>query len=144
MQKIIQIGQIILGLGVAYVISAFLFSEIFLGNSPTIRPHLDTYLAKRVQTIVNPVSNFVAQLRGGNPTHIVDTATVAERAVELEKVPFAQIAVGVAAHEREGVSETTYDMKKIKWVPVTIKGKNGQPINLFIPEGTKPPPDGIL
>ncbi len=124
-------------------ISRFLSKEIFIESTYVVRPHLDLYLAMRVRSVVTPVAELIAKLQGKTSSN-VDKQTVAERYDALKNVPFSQIASGVAAHEKDGVAETVYDVNNIKWINHTYTRLDGSVVVIKIPEGQKPPPDGVL
>ncbi len=141
--KMKKFGLIAILLVVSFMISGFANKEAFIGNSPTIRPHLGSYIAMRVKTIIHPISTYIALLQGKDPSE-VKIKSVAERNANLQSVPFSNIATGVAAREKEGVAEVRYDLNNIKWIRYSYTTRAGTKITIQVPEGQKPPPEGAL
>ncbi|MFH0773811.1 MAG: hypothetical protein V1922_05890 [bacterium] len=141
--KIKHFSFVILTLFISFFVSSFIAAEVFIGNSPTIRPHLDSYLAQKMQTLTSPVSNLLASLQGKAPG-TMENKTVKQRYEVLQSVPFLNVATGVAAREKYGVAETHYDLNKIKWIEYSYKTRVGTTIKIKIPEGQKLPPPGVL
>lgn len=134
--KMKRLGVIVIILALSFFMSSFFLKEVFVNNSPIVRPHLDSYIAMRIRGI----SAFIAKLQGKE----LKEKTLEERSAALEKVAFSQVAKGVSAREKDGVSETRYEMNKIKWVEHSYKTRAGTTITIKVPEGMDPPPEGVL
>jgi len=142
MGKIKHYGLIAFVMMLSLLISGIMSKEVFIANSPTIRPHLGLYLAARMKNMMAPASSFIAKLRGkGGPAK---DKSVNDRFSELGSVPFSDVAKGVAAKEQNGVAEVRYELDKIKWVEYTFTKRDGSTIVIKIPEGQNPPPAGAL
>jgi hypothetical protein len=142
-EKIKQLGVITFCLGISFLVSGVILQNIFIGNTPTVRPHLDSYLAMKLRNAMNPVSTLVAKLQNKNTTGS-GTKTVEERSVALQNIPFSAISKGVAARERDGVSEVKYELNSIKWIEYSYTTKEGKVLKIQVPEGQQPPPPGAL
>jgi len=144
--KLIQFVKIGGVITLAYLISALLVHEIFLGG-PQVRPDLNIYLAKRLNpsTYTNLISSLFNKKSSDKGSIIVDNKETIEQGYKkLEEIAFKNISTGVKARERDNISETTYELDKIKWVEYKYARKNGEIITIRVPEGQTPPPDGIL
>lgn len=142
-EKVKQIGLIAFSICISFFLSAFISQEIFIGNSPTVRPHLDSYLAMKVRILVNPATTFIARLRGGNSNNESNSTIEARKSI-LENTPFSQVATGVAARERDGVAEVKYELNNIKWIEYSYTTSAGTVVKIQIPEGQSPPLPGAL
>ncbi len=143
--KIKRFFFIIFILVTSYLVSGILAKELFLNNTQIIRPHLPSYLAMRFQNLTSPVSTFIAKLQGrGASNGGKDAKTIEERYAGIENVAFSQVATGVAARERDGIAEVKYDLDNIKWIEYTYTTRSGTTIVIKVPEGQKPPPNGVL
>jgi hypothetical protein len=134
--------RIVLILLIAFLLSKSLSNNIFLADSPKIRPNLDTYFLAKINTTKDnilaklnfnfsfPKNNFVAN-QSRNQT------------IEFLKNNLHPITKGVSAATRDNYSYTEYKVNEIEWVRVTYTLKNGKTINIEYPKGTNPPPQGI-
>lgn len=101
---------------VALLLSNLLVSEIFINKSPTVRPQMGTYLIAKIKKTFNP-SEFIAYIS----SKMQQKKSLGEKEIpstfsKLQEVAFTQIAPGVKARANENVSETSYELGKIKWI----------------------------
>jgi len=152
MTKITAYAKIGIMLFISFFVSQFLTSEIFIYSTPRVRQDMKQYLATRFSEITN-VKTLVARLFNGANTSDVQITEkqqeahqkmISQSLQELEKVAFKDIAVGVKAKQNGSVSQTTYEIDKIKWIEYKYTRKNGEVITIRVPEGQNPPPQGAL
>lgn len=94
----------------------FLTSNIFLANSPKIRPNLGNYLLARLKNLTNGLSSYLAGL----------TKQKTQQAVNpVKEVPFQQVAQGVYAKEQNNITYKVYKSNEVLWKEITfiMKGK---------------------
>lgn len=143
--------KIFLVLVFALLISSFAVKEVFLANSPKIRPNLSGYfLAKMNVTKDNILArlNFNFLSRPRQEIDQTQTGTFAENqtsngTVEFLKQSLQPITKGVSAASQDGYSYTEVRLNEVEWVQITYTLKNGQTITIQYPKGTEPPPQAI-
>ena len=95
--------KIVSGLVISYSIVLLFSNLFFIGDSPSLRPHLDQYLASKINT---KVSSLIAALNFGGGQKASEQISPSE---------FTQFMSTTAAHSLEKVSPGTY--------AATVKGK---------------------
>ena len=101
-------------------------------NSPTMRENVPTYLAGLIKDKINGIET--------NKNLVDVNKTINERYMVLEKAAMQNMASGVRAREKDGVSEVFYDSKNMKWRKYTYTTKTGQVLKINVQEGLDPPP----
>ncbi len=143
-----NLGKIFLVLVLAYFISSFSIENVFLANSPKIRPNLDQYfLAKINVTKENILAklnfNFLLpQFNQGSNNSLVANQNREEQ-INFLKSTLKPITKGVSASEKNGYSYTEFKLDEIEWAQITYTLKNGKTITIQYPKGTEPPPQAI-
>jgi hypothetical protein len=122
-----------LKMGVLMVFSLFvsgiLNQEIFLNNSPVIRPHVGTYLIARVQNLgrgAGSGGNFFASLfNKGKANDEVSQHIDQQVAQRLQSIPLKAVSKGVYAKEDDQIKyvEVHTDEMTYREYNVTIKGR---------------------
>ena len=125
--------KLFLILVVAFLISSFSIKNIFLANSPEIRPNLGGYLLSNINLIKD---NILAKLDFiGNQNR--------EEIVSSLKNNLKPITKGVSAATRDNNSYTEFKLNEIDWARITYTLKDGQQVVIQYPKGTNPPPQEI-
>jgi len=115
----------------AFLGSQLLTKEVFIANSPTIRPNLGPYMATRLQNVFSNTSQSLALLFYKSP------------AEELKNLPLIPVAKGVYAKSNDKASYTEYRVNEVEWIEYTFTVK-GKEIKISVPKGQDPPPQNIL
>lgn len=140
--------SIFLILIVSYFVSSFFIKNIFLADSPKIRPNLDTYFLAKIS---NTKNNILAKLNFNFSfpnLNLFPKSNLAENQNREEKINFLKstlkpIAKGVRAASSPGYSYTEFKIDEIEWAQITYTLKNGQTVTIQYPKGTNPPPQFI-
>ncbi len=135
MEKLISFlkigGSMLFSYLIVSMISPLLFME---KNSPLIRDNVPQYIASQVQErILNQTTDLQRKTE----------KSIHDRYMALEDVAMQNIAVGVKAREKDGVSEVYYDSNNIQWKKYTYTLKSGKVITIKVPASEEPPPGAI-
>lgn len=110
----------------ALFVSGVLKQEIFLNNTPSIRPQLGNYLLARMKGIGNSGINMMAYFQK-KPTVNDEIAASTDQQVaqRLENIPLKIVSKGVYAKEDDKIKYTEVREDEVEWrvYTVTIKGK---------------------
>jgi len=144
--KFKQFGRIFFVLVLAYLISNFSTENIFLANSPKIRPNLGSYLLAKFNTVK---TNVLARLNFNfnlfPSLNQQANFTAADRQTfDLLKNTLKHVTKGVNAASKDNYSYTEFNLNEIEWARVTYTLKNGQTITVEYPKGTEPPPQALF
>lgn len=144
--KFKQFGRIFFVLVLAYLISNFSTENIFLANSPKIRPNLGSYLLAKFNTVK---TNVLARLNFNfnlfQSLNQQANFTAADRQTfDLLKNTLKPVTKGVNAASKDNYSYTEFNLNEIEWARVTYTLKNGQTITVEYPKGTEPPPQALF
>lgn len=143
-----NLGKIFLVLVLAYFMSSFSVKNVFLVNSPKIRPNLGSYLLARIN---NVKENMLARLNfsfllpqfNQEPNNNLVANQNREEAINFLKNSLKPVTKGVSAAEENGYSYTEFKLDEIEWAKITYTLKNGQTVTIQYPKGTEPPPQAI-
>ena len=144
--KFKQFDRIFFVLVLAYLISNFSTENIFLANSPKIRPNLGSYLLAKFNTVK---TNVLARLNFNfnlfPSLNQQANFTAADRQTfDLLKNTLKPVTKGVNAASKDNYSYTEFNLNEIEWARVTYTLKNGQTITVEYPKGTEPPPQALF
>lgn len=147
-QKISFYLKIFVIFAVAIFISQSSINNIFLANSPKIRPNLGSYLAFKFK---NTTANLLAKITINFPSfpkrqdsEIATSQPITEhKTMNFLKEALKPVAKGVSAASKDNYSYTFYDMDEVEWVPISYTLKDGRVINIEYAKGTEPPPKEI-
>jgi len=139
---------VLLALGTAYLLSSFSIKNVFLADSPRIRPDLDKYLLAKISLTKN---NVLAKLnfnflfpkfnQGSNNNFVANQNR--EETINFLKNNLKPITKGVSAAEKDGYNYTEFKLNEIEWAQITYILNNGKQIMIQYPKGTEPPPKEI-
>lgn len=144
-----------LALILSFYISIFFIKNVFLANSPKIRPNLGSYYLVKIKNSFNKVSNFIASksfsninlnLNQNNQSSINQQNTISKsRDLLMEELSknLKPITKGVNAASKDGYNYYEFKLNEIEWVMVEYTLKNGEIIKIRYPKGTNPPPKEI-
>jgi hypothetical protein len=124
----IKIGM---GIFAAFMVAKGINSEVFVANSPQVRPHLGTYMANQVKSAIGDSKVGLASLFNLLPEQ------------KLKNLPLDSIAKGVYAKSNQTNSYTLIKDNEVEWREYTfiIKGKE---VKIKVPQGQQPPPQELL
>jgi len=146
---------VFLGLTLSFYASVFFIKNVFLANSPKIRPNLGSYYLAKIKNSFNKVSNFIAlkslnkinlSLNQNNQLPINQQNTTSksrELIIEELSKSLKPITKGVSAVSKPGYSYTLYKINEIEWAEIRYTLKNGEEVVIQYPKGTNPPPKEI-
>lgn len=143
-----NLTKFLIALVLAYSVSNFSIKNLFLADSPKIRPNLDQYFLAKIN---NTKENILAKLDFGSmfPKFNLEPASnfVAnqnrEETVNFLKSTLKPVTKGVSAAEKDGYSYTEFKLDEIEWAQITYTLSDGKQITIQYPKGTNPPPKGI-
>ena len=161
-------GKIFLILVLAFLVSSFSIKNIFLAESPKIRPNLSGYfLAKINNTKDNILAKLNFNVNFSSPSNNVNdneqqsdngvqfdnnntSNSVAQRpnqnsnaTIEFLKQSLKPITKGVSAASQDGYNYTEIKLNEIEWVQITYTLSNGEAVTIEYPKGTEPPPKEV-
>lgn len=143
-----NLTKLFLALTLAYFVSSFSIENIFLADSPMVRPNLDTYFLAKIS---NTKDNILAKLNFDFSLpnfNLLPSNNLAENRNMEEKIKFLKstlqpVAKGVSAAEKDGYSYTEFKLDEIEWAQITYTLKSGKTVTIQYPKGTNPPPQAI-
>jgi hypothetical protein len=151
--------KLLLVLVLAFLVSSFVVKNVFLADTPKIRPNLGGYLMAKINSVKENMLaklnfNFVPSSQPQVPVNEPPANTVAENQtnqtsqtdngiVNVLKESLKPVTQGVSAAEKDGYSYTEFKLDEIEWVQITYTLNNGKQITIQYPKGTEPPPKEI-
>ena len=140
--KLNNLLKIFLILFFSFLVSYFSINNIFLANSPRIRPNLDRYFLAKINNVKDNIlakinSNFLL------PKNIFVADQNKNPPIEFLKNDLKPITKGVSAATKDNYSYTEFKLNEIEWVRITYTLKNGKQLTIQYPKGTNPPPKEI-
>jgi len=134
----------------AYLLSSFSIKNVFLANSPRVRPNLDQYLLAKINNTKDNILakfnfNFLPSFNWPNPPNIALNTSSQNRdeVINFLKNNLKPITKGVNAAKKDNYIYTEFTMSEIEWIQITYTLKNGQTMTIEYPKGTSPPPKEI-
>ncbi|MFH0773237.1 MAG: hypothetical protein V1922_02905 [bacterium] len=133
MDKRIFFGKIMLVMALGFVITSVLNKEVFIADSPTIRPQLDKYIASRVMNVFNfqlsQISLFASK----------EQQQLNKSKAALQNMPLSLVSKGVYAKSVNTANYTVVNINDVEWIEYTYV-VNGKTIKIKVPAGQQPPP----
>lgn len=137
--------KIIIVLIFSFFLSNLFIKNIFLANSPQIRPNLDKYFLAKIN---NTKEDFLAMLRFSIFQPKIDPNNLAKYSKEqinaYLKNNLKSITKGVKAATLPGYSYVEFKVDEIIWTEITYTLKDGRKVKIKFPKGTTPPPKEIF
>lgn len=112
--------------------SEFLTQDVFVANTPRVRPDLADHLVTQTMALIN-VDNYIAFFSGKKRN---DNLANAEYQPTIIK--------GVYAKETEDTSLMEVRVDEVDWTEVSYTKQDGTTEMIKIPAGTQPPPPGLF
>lgn len=109
-----------------YFVCSFLIKEVFLADSPMVRPNVGNYLLAKIKDTVG--NSKLASLFNRN----TDNQKTENSANGLNIMP---IAKGVSAYTKSGITYRVYELDKVEWQEIKYTLKSGKVVTLRIPKG---------
>lgn len=129
----------------SFFISHFIIKEIFIANSPKIRPNLARYFLAKIN---NFKDNLMAKLNLGisfdNQQKIAYKQEINEQVMKTLQQSLKPVTKGISAATIPGYSYNIYKINEIEWAQITYTLKNGKNITIEYPKATNPPPKEIF
>jgi len=149
--------KIFLILVFTFAVSYFFEKNIFLADSPKIRPNLDTYFLAKINNVKENVlarlnlGSLLPQFNQGSNNNLVNKGSnnnlVAnqsrEETINFLKTTLKPITKGVSAATKDQYSYTEFKINEIEWAEITYTLKSGKIITVRYPKGIQPPPQTI-
>lgn len=139
--KLVAYTKIVLVLVAGFILSGVLNREVFISDSPKIRPHLPEYLASRIGDGWRSGGDMIADLNiPGIPNRKVEVAKKVEAILNgsIKDIPLKAIAPGVYAKENDEVSYTLVKVNEVQWIQYHYKIR-GKDVTIEVPLGETPP-----
>lgn len=140
---LIRIGKISLVLFLSFFISSLSVENVFLANSPKIRPNLPGFLMAKITATKDNILakiNFDFNLF---PSPSRNNTVAESQTVQFLKESLKPVTKGVSAASKDEYSYTKFKVNEIEWARVTYTLKSGKTITIEYPKGTEPPPKEI-
>lgn len=117
---------------ISLVISSLIMNNVFVGNSPMIRPNIAENFSQKIKTILSRSKDLIAGLEpfkfnarvtqnGGNYTNIAPDQKFEDADSFMDSFNTAP--------------------KKVEY---NFIATTGQKVNMFLPEGVEPPPQSMV
>lgn len=115
----------------AYLLVSFLGREVFVANTPRLRPSLDKYLTLRMRLVTNDVAQLASSFFRKSAEE------------QLKDFPLEAVSKGVYAKQSQNASYTVVKENEVEYVvyQYTIKGNI---VKIKVPKGQNPPPQNIV
>ncbi|HLL60887.1 MAG TPA: hypothetical protein VK338_04175 [Candidatus Nitrosocosmicus sp.] len=125
--------KILIALVFAYFIGSFVNNEIFIADSPTVRPNLRGHFIAKIDSFAEKRAPFLAKW-------IYNFKTSEEK---LANTPFTVLTKGVYAKSATNIAYIEYKKDEIDWLEYTfiVKGKE---VKINVPKGQNPPSQEIV
>lgn len=143
MNKTFYYGKIFGVLVFAFIITSFVKSNFFLGDSYKIRPNSGQYISSKIKLSGEKILAFL------KPMTVIKNNTN-ETVNNFQQVAVANlsktlkpIASGVRASQNANLVYTVYDVDKVEWVKIKYTLRDGEVIDVTYPKGENPPPKEI-
>lgn len=114
-------------MGFAVFVSGILKQEIFINDSPTIRPHVGSYLLARIQGVGSSGQSMFAFLKGSKAQdEELGKSINTQVAQRLQNIPLKAVSKGVYAKEDDKIKYTEIHESEVTWrvYTINIKGKD--------------------
>ncbi|NTU72960.1 hypothetical protein HGB07_02170 [Candidatus Roizmanbacteria bacterium] len=118
-------------MGVALGVSYLLMGNVFLNNTPLVRPNAPSYIAQKLLGIPTRISNYVASLFRPNVKEL------------LKDVAAVPVAKGIYAKQKDNMALTEINFSQIEWIQYQYI-VNGKPIIVKYPKGLTPPAQAVV
>jgi len=125
-----RVIKIVFALVLTLVAVQFLNKNVFVANSPQIKPDVGTTLFAMVGDTVDTTTATFARLFNGFSSQTVQQ--------KLANIPLQKISTGVYAKESGNNSYVEFRGNEISWKEYTVI-VNGKPMVVKVPDGTDPP-----
>lgn len=136
--------RIFLVLALSFLFSRLLVKDVFLANTPKIRPHLDKYLAEKLRNTAEDIrTNFVALLPNFLKSKQEQDKQNAIALAEFLKKNLQPVASGVKANTVGSSSLIEYKINEVEWQEYTFN-INGREVKIKAPKGSNPPPKELF
>lgn len=140
--------KIFLILVFTFAISYFFEKNIFLADSPKIRPNIGTYFLANINNVKENalarlnLGSLLPQVNKGSNNNLVANQN-REETINFLKTTLKPITKGVSAATKDQYSYTEFKINEIEWAEITYTLKSGKIITVRYPKGTQPPPQTI-
>ncbi len=138
-----KIIKLVFAVFLSYVFSNFFIKNIFLANSPKIRPNLGEYfLAKINNAKENLIAKFNFDLFFSSTE--TDQSLAEKQTIELLKNSLKPVTKGIRGSSIGTYSYTEFKLKEIEWARITYTLKDGRMIIIEYPKDQEPPPKEVF
>lgn len=125
--------KLFLILVLVYFVSLVLIKDIFLANSPKIRPDLGGYFLAKIN---NTKENILAKLNFNLFPSFNTSNQNRDETTNFLKNNLKSIAKGVSAYTDEnGITHRVYTLNEVEWEEIKYTLKDGRQVTLKIPKG---------
>lgn len=114
-----------------------LSSQIFLANSPRLRPNLGNYLIVKLKNLTIGPNSFLANLFT-DKSKIVKQKPTANTEKQVANIPYNQIAKGVYAKEQGNITYKLYKDNEVDWLEYRFVYKNKEYVIKYAAGDTVP------
>lgn len=145
-----KIFLLLFALGIAYFVSSFSIKNVFLANSPKIRPNLGGYFLAKINNTKEKILaklnfnfNLFPSFNIPGSDRIATNQQNRQEIANALKSSLKPITKGVSAASKDGYHYFEFTLNEIEWVEITYTLKNGEIVKIRYPKGTNPPPKEI-
>lgn len=137
--KVSQITKILAILLLSFFVSSVMNSEIFMGNTPVVRPNLSKYIAQRINSFSSSGKAMLASIFNPVKRETEQRQREAEKAYataveKLKDKPMIPVSKGVYAQTDGETTIRTVKLDEIEATEYTFI-VDGKPLKIRIPEG---------
>src|SRR5690348_3710453 len=119
-----------------FLVSNTVNKELFIANTPQLRPMAGEYVVWRVRDVLHKTKEFAFFWDWNKPVNTV----ALENYLKSNLKP---IAKGVRAAEEHNMNYTKYTIGEVECSEVTYTLSNGKVIKVKFPKGLTPPPQDL-
>jgi len=129
--------KIFLVLLFSFLFSSFLIKNVFIANSPKIKPYLGNYFAFKIKDLFKNFSNLA--FYGLSSRHATNTTTIEK----LKNKPLIPIGKGVYARTDNKNALIEINLEGVDFIEYTFT-INGKEIKIKVPKGEPTPNQKVL
>jgi hypothetical protein len=119
--------------------------EVFIANSPKIRPGLDRAVALRINTLADEGKDLIARITsfGQKSNYEQQTQQYNAQREKLQSIPFTPVGKGVYAKSDNETTVVELRLGELDWLEYTYM-INGKEVKIRVPKDVEPPKQELL
>ncbi|MFA5136995.1 MAG: hypothetical protein WC489_06440 [Patescibacteria group bacterium] len=130
--------RLILSFLLAFTLSGFLYSELYISGTSKLKMPVDKYLGLKIEWIIYTAQGGKIDMKDKKETPLVYGQETIENIKNAALQPLKQIAPGTYAQTSGNVTQITYRENEVEWVEYTYQ-LGGKEIKIRVPKGQEKP-----